>query len=353
MEDSGARIRLSIEVAIAPKAAFFSLIEELTEGLAALGMRFEGGPRGRVFEGALEVGSVTAWEPPARMELEWASAAGAATRVELSLEAIETVTRVTFEHHGRGAFAEATELLGWFARENAAPFLQSTTPGVAGDWFTDRLARRPSGSRARAMYRDPVYHYAGFRAILAELALTRNDILVDVGCGGGAFLAQALESGCHGAGVDHSKDMVRVCRELNQEAVAAGRLQIVEAPATSLPFPDHSFTCASMHGVLGFLASPVAALREIHRILRPRGRAIVLGSDPELKGTPACPEPIASRVNFYDDQDLLGLASEAGFRYVNVIRRNLAADARIAGVPEEHLSLFDPGSPRFLVARKG
>lgn len=38
----------------------------------------------------------------------------------------------------------------------------------------------------------------------AELALPRDDYLIGVGCGGGALLKAALQSGCRAAAVDHS-----------------------------------------------------------------------------------------------------------------------------------------------------
>jgi len=73
-----------------------------------------------------------------------------------------------------------------------------------GDWITDRRARRPSGPKARVVYRDPLYHRPNLKAILNVLRLTPDDYLLEVGCGGGAFLADALKSGCKAAAVDHS-----------------------------------------------------------------------------------------------------------------------------------------------------
>src|SRR5437899_736868 len=83
----------------------------------------------------------------------------------------------------------------------------------------------------------------------------------------------------------------------NSESGAEGRLEIKLASAGQLPFPDATFTAADMTGVLGFLPDPLAAFREIHRVLRPGGRFVALGSDPALHGTPAAPEPIASRLH--------------------------------------------------------
>ncbi len=108
-----------------------------------------------------------------------------------------------------------------------------------------------------------------------------------------------------------------------------------------------------MTGVLGFLPDPATALAEIRRVLRPGGRFVMLGSDPELRGTPAAPEPMASRLRFYDSQALEQLGRAAGFAKVRVIQRNLETFAREAGVPEAHLALFAGPGARFLLAERG
>jgi SAM-dependent methyltransferase len=232
--------------------------------------------------------------------------------------------------------------------------VHATAPAAFGDWFTDRYARRPSGAQSRATYADPLYHYPNFRVILAELALSADDYLLEVGCGGGALLKAALESGCRAAAIDHSAEMVRLARQTNAAAIAAGRLEVIQGDARSLPFPDATFTRAAMTGVLGFLPDPVAAFAEIRRVLRNGGRFVGLGSDPELRGTPGAPEPMASRLRFYEADELESMGRAAGFADVRVLRRDLEQFAREAGVPEEHLPLFaaPPGQgARFLVCR--
>jgi SAM-dependent methyltransferase len=354
-----ADVRASIDLALDPAATFDVLVEELANALIRTGIRFEPGPGGRVAEGAFEVGRVRTWEPGRGLELEWRHASwnpGVVTEMRLRLEPTDGGTRATLEHRGwDAAIGDPTELAGWFAGEVLAPLLSASSPAAFGDWFTDRRARRPSGAAARATYLHPLYHYPNFRAMLAELALTRDDHLVEVGCGGGAFLQAALHSGCRAAAIDHSAEMVSLAKEANRDAVAAGRLDIREGDAASLPFPDATFTCAAMTGVLGFLCDPVLALTEIRRVLVRGGRFVALGTDPELKGTPAAPEPMASRLRFYDSEQLEALGRQAGFTEVRVVRRDLQPFAREAGVPEAHLPLFaagEGGGARFLIARK-
>ena len=173
--------------------------------------------------------------------------------------------------------------------------------------------RRPSGAASRENYSDPAYHWPNFDAVLAALALGPSDRLLEVGCGGGAFLAAALRSGCTAAAVDHSHDMVRVARSVNAEAIATGRLEIARADAGSLPFAAEAFTAAAMTGVLAFLPDQEGALAEIHRLLAPGGRLVVYTGSPAMAGTPAAPEPYASRLRFRDDDELAALARGAGF----------------------------------------
>jgi SAM-dependent methyltransferase len=351
-------VRISCDLALAPSPAFARVIEELTSALARLQIDFEPGPGGGVTERGLVVGEVVAWEPGHRAAFRWRSASwdpGETMSVELRVDPSDGSSTITVELRGLlRALQDSSELAGWFASEALAPVIRATSPRAFGDWFTDRYARRPSGAQARATYADPLYHYPNFRAILSELDLRPDDYLVEVGCGGGALLKAALASGCRAAAIDHSPEMVRLARQANASAVAEGRLTVLDGDAASLPFGDATFTCAAMTGVLGFLRDPVAAFAEIRRVLAAGGRFVCLGSDPELRGTPGAPEPMASRLRFYEDGELEQLGRAAGFSDVRVERRDLEAFAREAGVPEEHIPLFaaKPGEgARFLICR--
>jgi SAM-dependent methyltransferase len=351
-------IHTSVDLQLDQSSAFEAIVDELSMALARLGMEFHPGAGGRVMQGAIEVGRIVRWEPPEDILIEWHAAdwqPADATSLRLRFEATEAGTRVTVEDRAWGALVgdRARELGGWFAGEVAAPLLIAMSPRRLGDWITDRRARRPTGPQARAIYRDPLYHRPNFMAILAVLGLAADDYLLEVGCGGGAFLHDALLSGCRAAAVDHSADMVRLAREVNREAIGQGRLDVREGDAGALPFPDGAFSCAVMTGVLGFIANPVEVLAGVRRVLAPQGRLVLFTGTRKLLGTPAAPEPMASRLYFYEDDELEALARQAGFDHVHLERPDFEPLARAAGIPEEQLELFKGGGGgQLLVARK-
>ncbi len=356
-EDVQIAVEVGVELPLGPSEALGALLDELETSLERAGMVIELWEGGRVTADGTEVGTVAELRSGSGAVLRWRAVPWEPERegeLRIRVEPKDGGSRLTLEQRGWVAvLGSGREAVGWFAAELAAPFLRATSPLAIGDWITDRRARRPSGAESRATYADPLYHRPTFAAMLAELQPGPGDHLLDVGCGGGAFLRDALARGCLAAGVDHSPEMVRLARETNDDAVAAGRLDVRLGTADSIPFPDDYFTCATMHGVLGFLESPVAALSEMRRVLRPGGRIMVLGSDPAMRGTPAAPEPMASRMNFYSAHELAELGRRAGFEDVRVEPRPVEQAARDAGVPEEHLGLFAGPGPEFLLARKG
>jgi ubiquinone/menaquinone biosynthesis C-methylase UbiE len=184
------------------------------------------------------------------------------------------------------------------------------------DWLTDRVARRPAGRRAREVYGADDIHDFARRAILDVLAPGPDDRLLDVGCGGGLLLRDALASGASVTGLDHSEDMVQLARE------RAPGAEVVLGSAERLPFEDASFTAVAMSIVFFFLPDPIAVLRECRRVLAPGGRLAIYTTSPALRGTPAAPEPLASRGHFYDDDELTQLAREAGLAAVEVINED-------------------------------
>lgn len=101
--------------------------------------------------------------------------------------------------------------------------------------------------------------------------------LLDVGCGPGtitADLAQRIAGGTV-VGVDLPSDVIGGA----QTEFGAPNLRFDVGDVYALDFDDESFDLVYAHQVLQHLGEPVAALREMLRVLRPGGHVAVRDSD--------------------------------------------------------------------------
>ena len=98
--------------------------------------------------------------------------------------------------------------------------------------------------------------------------------VLEIGCGLGTDGAQFAKAGADYTGVDLTEAAVELARKRFEISGLPGRFQT--ADAESLEFADESFDLVYSHGVLHHTPDTVRAVREIHRVLRPGGRAVVM-----------------------------------------------------------------------------
>lgn len=112
------------------------------------------------------------------------------------------------------------------------------------------------------------------RVLLEVVPSKAGETVLDVATGPGTVAREAaLRVGPEGrvVGVDISAAMLAVGREWAAEPGAAP-IEYIEAPATSMPLSDASFDVAYCQQGLQHMGDPLAALREIRRLLKPDGR---------------------------------------------------------------------------------
>jgi ubiquinone/menaquinone biosynthesis C-methylase UbiE len=172
--------------------------------------------------------------------------------------------------------------------------------------------------------------------------------LIDAGSGPGSItigLAAAIAPG-EAVGVDASDDAVAQARTLAAERGVANA-RFMPGDVHALPFPDGTFDAAFSHALLQHLADPLAAVRELRRVLRPGG---VIGlADADFDGALTYPSLPGVEASFrlmrrmrertsspYVGRCLRELLHDAGF--VRVVASAEAGcvgdDARTAGTAE-------------------
>jgi SAM-dependent methyltransferase len=98
--------------------------------------------------------------------------------------------------------------------------------------------------------------------------------VLEIGCGLGTDGAQFARAGAIYTGVDLTDAAVGLARRRFELFGLPGEFRT--ADAENLDFADESFDLVYSHGVLHHTPDASAAVREIHRVLRPRGRAVVM-----------------------------------------------------------------------------
>ena len=108
----------------------------------------------------------------------------------------------------------------------------------------------------------------------ADFAGTRGLKVLEIGCGLGTDGAQFAEAGADYTGVDLTDAAVDLARKRFELFNLPGTF--ATADAENLDFEDESFDLVYSHGVLHHTPDTQKAINEIHRVLRPGGRAIVM-----------------------------------------------------------------------------
>jgi ubiquinone/menaquinone biosynthesis C-methylase UbiE len=100
-----------------------------------------------------------------------------------------------------------------------------------------------------------------------------GDVVVDVGCGTGRAVGELAALGARAVGVDLDEGVIEVARRRWPE----GEFRVGDAAA--LPLDDGSVSGYRADKVLHNLGEPESAVAEAWRVLRPGGRAVLVGQD--------------------------------------------------------------------------
>jgi len=108
----------------------------------------------------------------------------------------------------------------------------------------------------------------------ANFAGSKGLRVLEIGCGVGTDGLQFARAGATYTGVDLTDAAIELARKNFASAGLKGEFRV--ADAEHLEFADESFDLVYSHGVLHHTPDIEAALREIHRVLKPGGRAVVM-----------------------------------------------------------------------------
>lgn len=178
------------------------------------------------------------------------------------------------------------------------------------------------------IYPDGIENYHVFNSRVAPIfyEIPKGSKVLDIGCNSGEFMRLLRDKKeCDVYGVDVAEDLIAKCQ--------AKGLSAQVADAEHLPFPDASFDYVTLMEVLVHVFDPVAMLKEIRRVLKPKG--ILLGSAPHANLERYAWEDNRMHHRYYDEPALRDHL-ETSFPFVDL--RILKGAQFAIGLATTHMS---------------
>lgn len=164
----------------------------------------------------------------------------------------------------------------------------------------------------------PLPHGPIYRRVSKVLNLQSEDDLAEVACGCGHFLKKYASHVHSVAGLDLSDIQVRMAKRKLRRRIAEGTAEIVQGDASQLPWEDDRFSVATTMGSFVVFAKPLKSLKEMYRVLRPGGRAVVSIEFNAEDGKDHSKESERYRMSVWTENEVRGMMKEAGFSEVTI-----------------------------------
>jgi ubiquinone/menaquinone biosynthesis C-methylase UbiE len=114
-----------------------------------------------------------------------------------------------------------------------------------------------------------------FRELAAQIAgeLDRGDWVLEVAPGPGYLAVELARLGLRVSALDISRSFVRITAE--NAARAGVEVDVRQGDAAAAPFADEAFAFVVCRAAFKNFSDPVGALKEMRRVLRPGGQALI------------------------------------------------------------------------------
>jgi ubiquinone/menaquinone biosynthesis C-methylase UbiE len=201
--------------------------------------------------------------------------------------------------------------------------------------FIARQSARPTGLLGRLLANIMAHETAALNERAVRLVEpSPSDWVLEIGFGHGRTVERLVKAVPQGrvCGLDVSPAMLDMAVRRNRRAVAEGRVELRMSDAASIPFADQRFDKALTVHTLYFWSDPIACLREIRRVLKPRGR-LVLGF---LRGDSVHRNRFPNEIyTFHDEQSVGAMLESCDFELIQFSRMGEASLA-VATAIEAH-----------------
>ena len=148
---------------------------------------------------------------------------------------------------------------------------------------------------------------------ISKMDLRPDDVILDVGCGGGMAISKMAKSGAEIYGVDYSETAVKEASKLNKDLIENKQVNISRADVSELAFANDTFTIVTAFETIYFWPDWRENFKEILRVLKPGGKfCVVLEIMKNAENNEEMRKKIDMRVP--KDGEVAQIMGEAGFK---------------------------------------
>ena len=150
---------------------------------------------------------------------------------------------------------------------------------------------------------------------IKHINITKKDMILDIGCGGGVNVKRFLKMTDNKVyGIDYSDIAVKKSMKLNKKAIENKRCKIIQGSVSKLPFKDNTFDMGTAFETIYFWPDFINDLKEIRRVLKDGGTIFIANETVPLKDDQRQKEFMELLdANIYSEDELKDSLLKAGF----------------------------------------
>ena len=180
-------------------------------------------------------------------------------------------------------------------------------------------ARNPQGKLGNKLIDKMNVNHEGLaKWSLSHLDISKDNVILDIGCGGGVNVKRFLKMTENKVyGIDYSELAVERSIKLNKSAVDEGKCEIIKGSVSNLPFNDNSFDIVTGFETVYFWPDFVNDLKEVLRVLKDDGVIFIANEALPKEGDERQKELIELLdMKIYSEDELVESLKMAGFSNV-------------------------------------
>lgn len=138
-------------------------------------------------------------------------------------------------------------------------------------------AKKPNGFWGNMMIsKMNVHHMPLLNWAIGKLDINSNSKVLDIGCGGGMAVNIMAQKAGQVCGVDYSNLAVKRAKKLNKKPIKQGKVKIMNASVSSLPFKANEFDIITAFETIYFWPNILEDLKEVKRVLKDDGSLLIV-----------------------------------------------------------------------------